>query len=845
MRIDFGHPWFLLLLAVIPAVWMALRYSLRDFERKQQIMMATSRTLILVLLILAVSQVRWNYSSDRTTHVFLVDVSGSMGPGEIGRAHDFVNQAWKSRNEDVMHVVVFADTPRELEFSPTARNVPDFIAATGSAALGTDLAAAIRLGLSLMPDDAAKQITILSDGNETKEEALAEIAHARTVGAKIFAIPMGRKLDVETAIAGVNIPARTNVNESFNTSVTITATQATLAELNVLRDGELISNTPLKLQPGDNNVTVKAQAIKSGICDFEYQLKADKDTIAENNNARVSTIAEGKPRVLYVEGKTDSSRFLLDALKHEQIDVDLHNTLPRDLATFGQYDLVVVSDTKASALGTSQMAMMETYVNDLGGGVLLAGGDNSFGIGGFNDTPVERLSPVSFQPEKKQLPSLALILVMDKSGSMAGRKIEMAKDASVAAVNALDDEDLVGVLEFDHTWEWLAQPRQAKERVQLREQISGMQASGGTNIYAALEESYNMLAKTQARTKHVILMTDGRSQAGDYQALVEKMAKEKMTVTAVAIGSGADRELLDNIAKWGNGRSYFTENAEELPQIFVKEAKHEPQPQTLIEKPFRPIVQKTGEVISGIDFNSAPTLLGYNETKPKPTSEILLVSPKGDPILARWRYGLGKVAAFTSDVKNRWAVNWITWGGYTKFWSQLARDTMRRRSADGLNLNLVERNQQAFLTLDLTDAGEVPTGQITATVIGPGNIKEELGLRQTQVGVFTGSIPLNKSGDYVVTITRTLPNGVTSTASAAVTRSQSTEYARTAPNQALLARLTGETGGKLNPTTAELFRPSGERIYALREIWRTLLWLVLPLFLADLFLRRVRLFEPR
>src|SRR5437016_1668412 len=120
MRIDFGHPWLLLLLVVIPAAWMALRYSLRDFERKQQILMATSRTLVLLLLILAVSQIRWNYSSDRTTHVFLVDVSGSMGAAEITKAHDFVNQSWKSRNQDLMHVVVFADTPKELEFSPTA-----------------------------------------------------------------------------------------------------------------------------------------------------------------------------------------------------------------------------------------------------------------------------------------------------------------------------------------------------------------------------------------------------------------------------------------------------------------------------------------------------------------------------------------------------------------------------------------------------------------------------------------------------------------------------------------------------------------------------------------------------
>src|SRR5581483_8534620 len=178
MRIDFGHPWFLLLLTVIPAVWLILRRSLRDFERGQQLLMAGSRTLILILLILAISQIRWTYSSDRTAHVFVVDTSGSMSPEELIQAHDFVNRAWKVRQQDLVRVVTFAATPQVLELSPTARNVPDFTPATGETAKATDIAAAIRLALTLMPDDCAKQITLLTDGNETKDEAAKEIAHA-------------------------------------------------------------------------------------------------------------------------------------------------------------------------------------------------------------------------------------------------------------------------------------------------------------------------------------------------------------------------------------------------------------------------------------------------------------------------------------------------------------------------------------------------------------------------------------------------------------------------------------------------------------------------------------------
>jgi len=850
MWFGFARPWFLIAFLLAPILWLGLQYTLTDFTRKQKLLMLVVRASIVALLILALAQIRWVGSSDRITHIFLIDVSGSISAKNLNRAHSIVNAAWKEKGNDELRIITFASEPRLVDLPPSSRSVPELIPAIGENARVTDLQAALRLAYSLSPENSIRRITIISDGNETRGQALLE---ARRAGSgpdshtRIYAISQEVEPGKEVAIGSLKLPSHTKVNETFTAVAELFSTQPTVAQLTLLRDGETVGTQVAQLQAGKNRVEFKTQVDKAGSALYEIKCNAVDDTVAENNHAIAATIAEGKPRVLYLEGRSESARYLVDALRREQIEVDLRNraSVPHTLQELEGYDLVILSDIPASALSQAQMLALESYVDDTGGSVILAGGSESFGIGGYNDTPVEKLSPVSFEPEKKEIPSLALVLVIDKSGSMAGRKMELTKDAAVAAVNVISERDLVGVLEFDHTWEWASPLKPPHNKQEIRNLISGIQASGGTNIYSALEEAFNVLTKTKARTKHIILLTDGRSQAGDYKALLEKISREFITVSTVAVGAGADRELLDNISSWGRGRSYFTEEADDLPQIFVQEAKRSSKPTSLIEEGTRLKVSKTAEVISGIDFNQAPRLLGYNETRPKPTSEVLLISQRGDPILARWRYGLGKVVAFTSDTKNHWAVEWIGWSGYKKFWTQLVRDTMCHSRADGLNVSVSSLNQQGRIVVDAANKqGDFLTNiNLTATVIDPLQQQRSIHIEQVSPGRYEAEFRMQVEGGYRVMINRMENGAATPVTADALATSYSDEYAHLSANRVLLERLCRMTGGRLNPTVDEILKHDGEQAIVVRDLWPTLLSIALGLFLLDIFLRRVRLFE--
>src|SRR5207245_6687868 len=220
-------------------------------------------------------------------------------------------------------------------------------------------------------------------------------------------------------------------------------------------------------------------------------------------------------------------------------------------------------------------------------------------------------------------------------------------------------------------------------RTQITQAISTIIAGGETNIYPALREAYIQLAGASTQVKHVILLSDGRSLPDDFESLTKKMADGKITVSTVAVGNGADRELLASIANWGHGRTYYLEDPASVPQIFTEETELATG-KTLREESFKPVVKKNVEAFKGIDFNAAPPLLGYVATKSKDTSEVLLDSRRKDTILARWQSGLGKTAAFLSNLKDRWAVDWLRWKGYPKFWSQLVREIMRRHENDEL-----------------------------------------------------------------------------------------------------------------------------------------------------------------
>jgi len=423
---------------------------------------------------------------------------------------------------------------------------------------------------------------------------------------------------------------------------------------------------------------------------------------------------------------------------------------------------------------------------------------------------------------------------------MDGQKIDQAKEATRTPLELLKDDDRVGVVAFDYNFDWPVRLQSMSNGTQIIQAISSIIAGGETNIYPALREAFIQLTGASTEVKHVILLSDGRSLPDDFQGLTQKMAEAKITVSTVAVGNGADRELLANIATWGKGRTYYLEEPTNVPQIFTEETELATG-KTLREESFKPVVKKNVEAFKGIDFNAAPPLLGYVATKSKDTSEVLLESKRKDPILARWQYGLGKTVAFTSDLKDRWAVDWLRWKGYPKFWSQLIRETMRRRDDNEFDFRVVRDGNEAKVTINaIRKDGQFRNKlESQVRVISPDQSVSEVLVRQVGPGSYEAKFPLTKKGSYLFRAVGEDSGGP----SRVLAYSYPDEYHFYPPNTDLLRAISAETKGRFQPRAEDIFDPNGETTALPTPLWPYLTAAALLLYLTDVWLRRIRLFE--
>ena len=518
-------------------------------------------------------------------------------------------------------------------------------------------------------------------------------------------------------------------------------------------------------------------------------------------------------------------------------------SIPSTVRGLEAYDLILLSDVPSTSISEAQMTAILSYVRDSSGGFIFAGGESSFGVDGYSETPIEEVLPIWFEVNE-QRKDLALVIVLDKSYSMVGPKLQLSKEAAKAALELLEPTHQFGLITFDDTPHSTVPLQPATDKPLMNDFINRIIASAQTNIYPALEMAYEELASTEAEVKHVILLSDGKTYPDEYQALVTRMAEDDISVSSVAVGEEADRELLGNIAEWGNGRSYFIRDAARVPQVFIQETQIASQ-QTLIEETVHATIASQVEAFTGIDFGSAPPLRGYVNTQAKENAEVLLTSEASAPILARWHYGLGKTAAFTSDVKNRWASDWLTWDGYGKFWSQVVRETMRRDQGAEVDF-LVERvGDEAVVTVSaVTEEGVFQYDLAPhVEVETPGGERVTVDLDQVGPGTYRGRYPLATSADSPYGF-RLRVEGFEDQA-LSVYYPYSDEYRLYPPNTGLLSEISENTGGKLLPDNAEIFADYGESASVPTPLWPVLAALALIGFLLDIAMRRAPWFWRR
>jgi hypothetical protein len=452
--------------------------------------------------------------------------------------------------------------------------------------------------------------------------------------------------------------------------------------------------------------------------------------------------------------------------------------------------------------------------------------------------------------QKVEIPSLAVVLVIDRSGSMEESsrdskftKLDLAKEAAQLAVELLDDRNEVGVVAFDTTWDWVVPMGPAKDKDRILKQIATIKAGGGTDLFPPLKDAYEMVFDRKALLRHVIVLSDGEVQSADFAGLVRRMQQDKITVSSVAIGSDADVKFMTDLSRWGHGRFYYTDDISSIPRIFTRETQLASKA-SIIEQPFRPALVYPGhEIAQDVHWDQAPPLGGYVSATPKPTADTILISNQRDPVLAAWRYGLGRSAAFTSDAKGKWGILWLKWDDFGKFFGQMVRWTLRTAQRNEVITSVVQRGGEGEIQLEaVNEKGEfVNFLEAHAGVVFPDRKERVVPLQQTGPGRYRAAFPAADEGAYLVGVQerhgrKTVGSEVTS-----LVAPYSPELRALAVNESLLHDVATLSGGGVPSRAAESFTQNRRKARVWVAAWPYLLGLALLLFLPDVAIRRLRL----
>jgi Ca-activated chloride channel homolog len=862
------------LLLVAPLLLFVLGRSLADLPWQQRVMSVLLRIVFIALVALGLARLARTAETKKVAVVYLIDVSDSVQDESIEDARRVVEQAIEVKTkDDVIRLVTFAKRPRlaeleregKLQLPPIdeLRHAADegAKAEVDKPGAGSDLQAALQLAYGVFPPGYLKRAVLITDGVETEGDILAEANRAREFGVKLFTVPYRRPPPGEVALRSIRVPDKVDIGQAFEVTAQVYSSRTTSARAR-LYQGETLNGLEgvkqLELKPGENEVVFKSVVRVGG--EVTYRLELDQvkaDKFKENNQYAVTVDVPGRPTVLYVEGQPHRASYLTSALSAQQFEVDPRapSAFPGSLKELERYDFVIVSDVPRERLSLASQDLIEKYVRDMGGGFLFAGGEAGFGLGGWAHTTIERILPVRMDAQRrKDMPSVAMALVIDRSGSMTGLPMEMAKAACKATVTTLQGDDLIEVIAFDSTPIRYVKMQPARYRARIQNDIARIQPGGGTEIFPGLDMAYQDISVVQARKKHVVLLTDGRSPTQGLRDLVQAMIAENITLTTVGLGDGTDQELLRMLADTGGGRFHFVPDANSLPKIFTRETEMIAR-QAAVEEWFP--VQQVGnaDFLKGLAIGSAPLLHGYVATQMKASpAQLILASDRGEPILARWRVGLGHSLAWTSDVKNMWAVDWLKWPGFSKFWGQLVREHMRHKRRRELDMKTEVVGDRVRAVVDAFTVDERFDNGIESKlfVMGPepGGQRREVKMRQSAPGRYEADFQLDKYGSFLLRAEhmKAKPNGDLSQVGVSyghVSNPYPREYAAFEPDVERLERAAAAGGGTVDPEARMPFEPGDEKIVYYEQLWSRFILAAILVFLLDLLVRRVRIFDRK
>ena len=859
--ITFDHPWLLLLLPVVlAALWAIGRRSYAGLNSATAQLALIVRGLAAALLVCALAGIHTVQRSDKLATIFLLDVSKSVSRPDQAAGREYINKALGGKRAgDQGGVIEFGRTSNVDEASSETLQTLEQGTPT-VAGDATDLSSALRLAEASLPEGVGHKIVVLSDGNENIGDAETEIDGLRAKGVRIDIAPtaLGQGTNgtpsAEAMVDDVNLPTRARQDQPFNVRVVVSSTVAQSGKLTLTRDGQPLGQTPVELKAGKNAFTFPETVHAAGFHKYGAVLTAPQDTIAENNQGFGFVAVSGRPRVLYVTDTVNSSlASIKNALNAQQIDLDVQTPggIPASVPALASYDAVVLSDVPADELGPAQMSALEAATKEFGVGLGMIGGVNSFAAGGYTGTPIEDALPVKMDiKDKKRFPTVAVALVIEDLEEPGN--VNMSIEAAKSVVDLLDPQDQIGVEDCNGVWRIPMQ--YVTDKAGLKSQMAGLTDMNDPPVYDPyLLEAGRVLNNTSAQVKHIMFLGDGDAinESGQNTGNLSALKAHGITLSTVATGADAQgAQFLASMAQVGGGTAYVAEKPDDLPKLLRKDQQSVSKLR-IIEEPFLAKPIPDDEVIAGINWGSQPPLLGYNVSSAKPGSTVALTAPDHrDPVFAYWRYGLGRTFAFTSDDRPHWAIHWLPWPGYTRFWAQTLRWSLRQNTDADFQSTLDNENGKGHLVVDAfaANGGFVNAAKITANVVAPDLSLKPVTLSQTGPGRYEGSFDADQTGPYLVNVHRgEAPSSSNGNGNGPAPPSQtvslvvpySPEFRTLGPNLPLLTRLAEGTGGKIQNDAAQVYRDAPSWVVGVKDIGPPLLLWAALLFLTDIAVRRL------
>ncbi|MCX4243110.1 VWA domain-containing protein [Paraliomyxa miuraensis] len=873
----YSPQWLWLIPALLPLLaWDTLRTWDGAAHLGRRVAGAFVRFVMLAALAAALADPRWHRNEPVAHVIMVVDRSASIPDDALSSAMGRIDELRRELREDVVvGLVLFDDDPEIAVFPGDAWEVPSPLRGESPVEV-SDIDEALQLALGLIPADEGGEIVLFSDGRATGGSTAASfgLRAATERGIAVHAIPLAPHR-ADPAVTAVALTQR-EVRPGATVEGTVEldgATQATSGTVEVALGDEVILRArvqmpaeqtievpfshqlPARAEPGTTTVTAT----------FTPDDGAQGDPDPTNNQGVATLVVGEPPKVRMIAGSDADAESLAKALRAERMDVEVVpiEALEPTHAEFSAVDLVVLANAPAlaapggKAMDKAFIESLGRYV-DAGGGLVVLGGPQAYDMGGYRDTDLARVLPVRLDQVDPEIESAAtIVIILDKSGSMsayaglAKTKMELADEGAAASVRLLRPFDRIAVMSvtedvfFDVPLQSVHSPKAIENKI-LEVRAGG----GGIYVYTALEAAREVMKKTDTPLRHVILFSDAADSEekmkgvpfGDYgtgpraEDLARSMRSDGITTSVIGIGEefDSDKKFLEDLAAAGGGRFYLTNDAAKLRGLFVEETERLVD-SSLHEIKFRPEVRLAHPTVAGIDYQGGPQLRGYQEMEARSTAEVVLTGPNGDPLLTTWRYGLGQVAAWSSDSGPRWSEDWLAWEGYGKQWTQIARWALRSRAGDETAIEVdfeggraqvrVARRGKDGLTLD--------EGGLRAR-IDDGTDTTEVALRSGEPGMWTSQIRTRSDRTYRVEV---VDDKGTVLASDTFAPPPSPERRHRTIDAAWLAGLTEQTGGQQEPTALHP-TPSASLTTSVQRLWPWLLLLALCLLPLDAFLRR-------